>query len=142
MGAVAKFHLTGTTCRHSTRIRQRILQTRWGSQNNGRCIWCGMQTWLAFKTTNAQAVNLLILSDGLTCDPEPALVDGRRASIEHVIPKAAGGDDRKANLACACAACNNDRGDALVGWEPQGHLLRRLPLKVQATFKILRDFDA
>lgn len=53
----------------------------------GRCIFCGR---------------------ALTVDADGAL--DARATIEHILPRSHGGDDRVENLALACRGCNHEKG--------------------------------
>jgi 5-methylcytosine-specific restriction endonuclease McrA len=117
--------------------RQVLLGTRWRAQNQGRCIWCGEQTWLKSEMKPTAAANLLIMSDNLQVDPSDEFLGRRTATTEHIIPSGCGGENFKSNIACACHGCNNARGDRLTGWKPQPELLRLLPMKVKASFDLL-----
>ncbi len=54
----------------------------------GRCIHCGRKLVVGF-------------------DGRPV---GRRATLEHLMPRAAGGTEALENLAVACATCNHRKG--------------------------------
>lgn len=73
--------------------RRRLMQRLAGAQN-WRCCHCGVRTNEATR-------------------PED------QPTIEHVIPRALGGTNDEANLAMACADCNNKRGHDLA-WSPKG----------------------
>lgn len=51
--------------------------------------------------------------------------DGKSWHIDHVMPKAHGGDDDDANLVLSCAACNMAKGDSLdARWPAQLEAVR------------------
>lgn len=39
---------------------------------------------------------------------------GARGTVDHVLPLASGGEDRRSNLVDACRACNSAKGNGLV----------------------------
>ena len=73
--------------------RKRMLALLW--KYSWRCRWCGVA---------------VLVSGCLDNDP-------RRATVDHVIPKAKGGDDRPSNRVLSCWACNQAKADkAPVEW--------------------------
>lgn len=57
---------------------------------DGRCCWCGAETWLPERGDDGRGPKLM-------------------ATVEHIIPRSAGGTSDRANLSLACAGCNNSR---------------------------------
>ncbi len=58
-------------------------------------------------------------------------------TVDHIVPKARGGEDTWENLVCACIRCNNKKGDR-VPHEAQ-MVLRRKPIRPNHVM-FLRDF--
>jgi 5-methylcytosine-specific restriction endonuclease McrA len=54
-------------------------------------------------------------------------------TIDHVIPKRMGGDDSWENLICACAKCNNKKGDHTPE-QAQMHILKKPTMPTFITF--------
>lgn len=65
-------------------------------QQNGICIFCGCETWLAQEGVKKQ-------------NPPPGMLVKQMATADHKIPQFHGGTDRMANLVMACTRCNSDR---------------------------------
>lgn len=74
-------------------LKGKYVEILWVRQLNGRCIWCGCQ--MVRKTMRN--------SDGS--------MDPYKATIDHIVPQAAGGSDDISNLVLACFACNQLRGE-------------------------------
>ncbi len=58
-------------------------------------------------------------------------------TVDHIIPRARGGDDSWENLVCACVRCNNRKGDQTP--HEAGLALRRKPIRPNHVM-FLRDF--
>ncbi|MFH0992252.1 MAG: HNH endonuclease [bacterium] len=58
-------------------------------------------------------------------------------TVDHILPKARGGQDTWENLVCACVRCNNKKGDRLPA-ESQMNLLRK-PIRPNHVM-FIRDF--
>jgi len=65
-------------------------------RQNGLCIFCGCETWLAIEGVKKQ-------------NPPPGMLLKQMATADHKIPQSLGGTNRMTNLAMACIRCNNDR---------------------------------
>jgi 5-methylcytosine-specific restriction endonuclease McrA len=74
----------GYVIRHKRRI---ALRARVGSEQAWRCCYCGVRT---------------------TDDKHSPL----EATLEHIVPRSAGGPDVYENVVLACRGCNTVRGDA------------------------------
>jgi 5-methylcytosine-specific restriction endonuclease McrA len=66
------------------------------NRQNGLCVFCGCQTWLAVEGVKKQK-------------PPSGKKLKQMATVDHKIPQSQGGTDRMSNLAMACSLCNNDR---------------------------------
>ena len=53
---------------------------------------------------------------------------GRQGSIDHVVPKSEGGDDKLSNLVLACIPCNNAKGSK----PPHEFLLESIGVDMQS----------
>jgi 5-methylcytosine-specific restriction endonuclease McrA len=74
--------------------RKRNLLLRLHARENGRCFYCDRH------------VNLHTVETCSTRWPDP-----RAATLDHVMPRAAGGGNTFDNMVLACFECNNRRGD-------------------------------
>lgn len=54
----------------------------------------------------------------------------RATTVDHIIPRARGGDNNPANLVAACKPCNGKKGDAM----PSGEMLQRIPKELQSYY--------
>lgn len=74
---------------------KRAFVARLLAAQGGRCHWCGVPLWaerpMWFDDPGEWAVY-------------------HKPTVDHVVPRAAGGGDRCANLVIACYACNHRRG--------------------------------
>lgn len=86
----------------------------------------------------------------LHCDARLLLADDgtplSSATVEHIRPRAIGGDDRLENLAAACAGCNHEKGRR---WDHRGArdadllaLVDRLLEKRQRRWRAAPDVEA
>jgi len=67
-------------------------------QQGGLCFYCGKPMFFLHKTNKFK----------LTRENKKRL-----ATIDHIIPKSAGGTDCWNNIVCACRTCNHDKGDII-----------------------------
>lgn len=87
------------TCKHLDTLTgsgnsKRRKVKHYHTEQDGKCIWCGKDTWLWWMVTNAEFRKL---------------DRNRLATFEHLIPKSLGGVASKENGACACQECNTLR---------------------------------
>ena len=66
-----------------------------------------------------EAVRRAVLErDGWQCSYCHKHLEGRDATVDHIVPKAAGGTDEADNLVAACRRCNGIKSDQLVARMP------------------------
>jgi hypothetical protein len=79
-----------------------------------RCRWCGR-----YVVTPRMVPPGRLVSAGewevVWRDEAGRTLRARRATADHLVPVADGGTSELANLALACARCNNDRGTVAAG---------------------------
>jgi 5-methylcytosine-specific restriction endonuclease McrA len=49
----------------------------------------------------------VLLRDNYQCRLCGAVVHGKRAHVDHIVPKAKGGSDEVSNLRCLCVSCHS-----------------------------------
>lgn len=57
-----------------------------------------------------QTRTLILRRDGYRCQVNSDRCTGAATEVDHILPKARGGDDSPSNLRAACRACNRSRG--------------------------------
>ncbi len=51
----------------------------------------------------------VLLRDGYQCQSCGALVQGKRAHVDHIVPKSKGGSDEPSNLQVLCVSCHSTK---------------------------------
>ena len=51
----------------------------------------------------------MLLRDGYQCQVCGDLVHGKRAHVDHIVPKSKGGSDEVTNLQTLCASCHSKK---------------------------------
>lgn len=70
---------------------------------------------LSSKGKAWETIRLSVLNrDGWRCAVCGKPLEGQDATVDHIVPKAAGGRDELSNLISMCRKCNGIKSDALV----------------------------
>jgi 5-methylcytosine-specific restriction endonuclease McrA len=72
---------------------------------NWRCCYCGVRLLYARES------QALFANEARIPRQDWRTIKSREATLEHILKRADGGGDERANLAAACAWCNHSRGD-------------------------------
>lgn len=79
-----------------------------------------------------------MLKQGGTCFYCDIPLIGTKVNVDHIIPKIAGGDNRKSNLVLTCAKCNKDKYTGRISRKKVAEL-RDKNVKKRGTYKKMRS---
>lgn len=85
-------------------------------QQNHKCCYCGISTWIFDKTKVARKKSRKVSKFRLKhlsveCDKLPNMRGDQQATVDHIVPKSFGGTSVKDNLVMSCYSCNINRGN-------------------------------
>ena len=64
----------------------------------------------------------VLVRDNYQCQACGAVVHGKRAHVDHIVPKSKGGSDEVSNLRCLCVSCHSKHE----GWRAANATQRRM----------------
>jgi 5-methylcytosine-specific restriction endonuclease McrA len=78
-----------------------------------------MRDWVKIGRTVKYSRNNVYLRDRHTCQYCGDKFSKDDLTLDHFVPKAAGGKSTWTNMISACKPCNHSKGDARTGWVPR-----------------------
>lgn len=86
----------------------RVRLARRYKEQNGKCCWCGRETFIRWPGKNNREMARKFGVDVGSPNWRKE-IRKREATIEHVLPKSQGGTNAWSNLKMACKGCNTAR---------------------------------